>query len=299
MNQILDDLRYSRGSERYALRNGLWLDESFENPRILSSKDGSVLHAKSRRKFLQFANEASLDEDGFGIIHPGYHYSKDGKEFLLTLLEESHRLMIYDPQTGELLDSLYTCSPVKTAEKTFADFNNKIGIVPDWSKNLDAIVNKEMSLKEEKDIGFPSIDEFTRKTPHNLEQGAVVVAVFYDIPDRKMDEDELEFVLTKALNKEDPRPTLELVKRYEGQGYSYIHASKHFIAGGHSFTGLKSFHHSMYGKLKYVLPALKRIEKGMHSESGYVTLKLILPSDKQNLPSNILSFEELELDDVA
>ena len=85
--------------------------------------------------------------------------------------------------------------------------------------------------------------------------------MFFDIPERKLDEDSLELILTKALNKDDQKPVIESACRYDPQGYTYIHQSPKHFAGLHSYPGkLKSAHLSLIGSGSNILSVLDDVE---------------------------------------
>jgi hypothetical protein len=176
------------------------------------------------------------------------------------ILSESHRVLIYDPSTKILIDELYTCSPEKDGKIMFEKTNKRIGN-PIQSVNLKEIVNKEMALAQEPDKLFHSVQDAAGKLRLKPKPNFCVSAVFFDIPEYKLDEDSLELILTRALNKDDQKPVIESACRYDPQGYTYIHQSSKHFAGLHSYPGkLKSAHLSLIGSGSAILSVLDEVE---------------------------------------
>jgi len=177
------------------------------------------------------------------------------------ILSESHRVMIYDPSTKILIDELYTCSPEKDGKIMFEKTNKRIGN-PVQSVNIKEIVCKEMALAEEPEKLFHSVQDAAGKLRLKPKPKFCVSAVFFDIPERKLDEDSLELILTEALNKDDQKPVIESACRYDPQGYTYIHQSSKHFAGLHSYPGkLKSAHLSLIGSGSAILSVLEHVEE--------------------------------------
>lgn len=177
------------------------------------------------------------------------------------VLSESHRVLIYDPSTQILIDELYTCSPEKDGRIMFEETNKRLG-KPIQSVNIKEIVCKDMALEEEPDKLFHSVQAAAGKLCLKPKSNYCVSAVFFDLPEHKLDEDSLELILTKALNKEDQKPVIESACRYDPQGYTYIHQSPKHFAGLHSYPGkLKSVHLSLIGTGSAILSVLDEVEE--------------------------------------
>ncbi len=250
MNQELDE-RFSIGNEIYARFSGIEL-----------SKPKTRLNKISLN---------SLYANNFEILGSSIYPSVEDELMLVYLLSESHLMVLYDQKTKEMFFALYTCSPEKDGRKTFDYFKKKMKKEPDWQSDSKAIVKKEVSLKEEK--GYSSIHEAVEDLKLNPEDENYLSCVFYDIPEKNIDENKLEQIITKAVNVANPKPTTELVHRFDGQGYTYLHKSRRLFGGGHSYPGLKSFHQSVFGKVKHIVPVLASLEKTLESETRYLTLR--------------------------
>jgi hypothetical protein len=177
------------------------------------------------------------------------------------ILSESHRVLIYDPSTRILIDELYTCSPEKDGRIMFEKTNKRLG-APRQTVNLKEIVCKEMALQEEPEKLFHSVPAAAEKLRLKPKTNYCVSSVFFDIPERKLEEDSLELILTRALNKEDQKPVIESACRYDPQGYTYIHQSPKHFAGLHSYPGkLKSAHLSLIGSGNSIISVLDDVEE--------------------------------------
>jgi hypothetical protein len=176
------------------------------------------------------------------------------------ILSESHRILIYNPKTKTLIDELYTCSPEKDGRIMHEKTNKRLGN-PLKNHMLNEIVSKDIALEEEPDKLFHSVQTASDKFKLATDKTFCVSAVFFDIPDRKLDEDSLEDMLTIALNKDDQKPVIESACRYDPQGYTYIHQSSKHFAGLHSYPGtLKSAHLSLIGTGNAILSVLEDVE---------------------------------------
>jgi hypothetical protein len=142
----------------------------------------------------------------------------------------------------------------------FEKTNKRLGN-PAKNHMLNEIVSKEIALQEEPDKLFHSVQAASDKKDLANEKNYCVSAVFFDVPDRKLDEDSLEDMLTLALNKDGQTPVIEAACRYNPQGYTYIHQSAKHFAGLHSYPGtLKSAHISLIGTGNAILSVLEDIE---------------------------------------
>jgi hypothetical protein len=142
----------------------------------------------------------------------------------------------------------------------FEKTNKRLGD-PAKHTMLNEIVSKEIALQEEPDKLFHAVQDAANKFSLANEKNYCVSAVFFDIPDRKLDEDSLEDMLTIALNKDDQKPVIESACRYNPQGYTYIHQSPKHFAGLHSYPGtLKSAHLSLIGTGNAILSVLEDVE---------------------------------------
>lgn len=176
------------------------------------------------------------------------------------ILSESHRAIIYDPNTKILIDELYTCSPEKDGRIMFEETNKRLG-KPRKSVSTCEIVNKAMAEAEEPEKLFHSVQTAAEKLNLKSETQKCVSAVFFDVTESKLDEDSLELILTRALNKEDQKPVIESACRYDPQGYTYIHQSPKHFAGLHSYPGkLKSVHLSLIGPGAGIQSVLEQVE---------------------------------------
>ncbi len=252
--EILDDSKYARGTGIFSIY------EKIELP------------AEPKKRclaLLELGNDTLLAND-FNILdfvpYPGLGNVKPDEPLKYSwILSESHRLMIYDPKTKRLIDELYTCSPEKDGQLMF-EKTNKLLKKPTKTVTLNEIVGKEIALKEEPDKLFHSVKKASTKLRFAPDQNYCVSAVFFDIPDRKLDEDSLELMLTKALNKDDQKPVIESACRYDPQGYTYIHQSSKHFAGLHSYPGtLKSAHLSLIGTGNAVVSVLEDMEEVVYT----------------------------------
>ncbi|HEY5037512.1 MAG TPA: hypothetical protein VIJ93_00410 [bacterium] len=250
MTEFMDDSKYSKGTGLFSI---------YEN--VDFQKDVK----KRCLALLEFGTETLLKND-FIILdfvpYPGL--GRVGENDVLKyswILSESHRVLIYDPTTKRLIDELYTCSPEKDGRLMFEKTNKRIGN-PVKHVSLKEIVNKEMALKEEPDKLFHAVQDASKKLRMAPNANYCVSAVFFDIPDGKLDEDSLELMLTKALNKDDQKPVIESACRYDPQGYTYIHQSPKHFAGLHSYPGkLKSAHLSLIGTGNAIISVLEDVEE--------------------------------------
>jgi hypothetical protein len=143
----------------------------------------------------------------------------------------------------------------------FESANQRIG-KPVKTTHLSEIVSKEMAQQDEPDKLFHSVQDASKKFRMAPKKNYCVSTVFFDMSDRKLDEDSLETMLTKALNKDDQKPVIESACRYDPQGYTYIHQSPKHFAGLHSYPGtLKSAHLSLIGTGEAVVPVLEDMEE--------------------------------------
>jgi len=249
MAELIDDSKYSKGTGIFS---------------VYEKVEFSPDVKKRSQELLDLGNQTLLANDFIilGVIpFPGL--GRVGVTEVLKyswILSESHRVMIYDPTTKILIDELYTCSPEKDGRVMFERTNKKLG-APAQSVNIKEIVNKEMALAEEPDKLFHSVQAAADKLALKPKMNYCVSSVFFDITERKLDEDSLESILTNALNKDDQKPVIESACRYDPQGYTYIHQSSKHFAGLHSYPGkLKSAHLSIIGTGAAILSVLNDVE---------------------------------------
>jgi hypothetical protein len=250
MTELIDDSKYSKGTGIFSV---------YEN--VAFSPDVN----KRCVELLNLGTETLLANDFIILdIIPFPGLGKVGVTEVLKyswILSESHRVLIYDPSTKILIDELYTCSPEKDGTKMFEKTNKRIGN-PVQNVNIKEIVNKEMALTEEPEKLFHSVQDAAGKLCLKPKPNFCVSAVFFDLPERQLDEDSLELILTKALNKDDQKPVIESACRYDPQGYTYIHQSAKHFAGLHSYPGkLKSVHLSLIGSGSTILSVLNDVEE--------------------------------------
>jgi len=249
MTEALDDSKYSKGTGIFSVYKNV------EFPSDIKQRC-TALH--------DFGTQTLLAND-FIILdfvpYPGLG-NIGAKDILMYswILSESHRVLIYNPTTKKLIDELYTCSPEKDGRIMFEQTNKRIG-KPAKSITLNEIVNKEMAMKDEPDKLFRAVASAKTKLGLDPEANYCVSAVFFDIPESKLDEDSLEVILTKALNKDEQKPVIESACRYNPQGYTYIHQSPKHFAGLHSYPGkLKSAHLSLIGTGSAIVSVLEDVE---------------------------------------
>ncbi len=250
MVESLDDSKYAKGTGLFSVYENVSFPENVK---------------KRCSALLEFGNETILKND-FIILdfvpYPGLGNVGAGDVLKYSwILSESHRVLIYDPATKKLIDELYTCSPEKDGKLMFERSNQIIG-KPVKTVSLREIVSKEMARQEQPEKLFHSVQDASKKFRLAPKKNYCVSTVFFDISDRRLDEDSLEVMLTKALNKGDQKPVIESACRYDPQGYTYIHQSPKHFAGLHSYPGtLKSAHLSLIGPGEAVLPVLEDMEE--------------------------------------
>ncbi len=250
MTEAMDDSKYAKGTAIFSI---------YEKVELPADPKKRCL------ALLDLGNDSLLAND-FNILdfvpYPGLgNVAPDAVLKYSWILSESHRVLIYDPNTKRLIDELYTCSPEKDGWLMF-EKTNKLIKKPTKTVSLHEIVGKEMALKEEPDKLFHSVKKACGKLRFAPDSNYCVSAVFFDIPDRKLDEDSLEVMLTKALNKDDQKPVIESACRYDPQGYTYIHQSPKHFAGLHSYPGtLKSAHLSLIGTGSAIVSVLEDMEE--------------------------------------
>lgn len=249
MTEVMDDSKYAKGTGIFSIYEKVDLPADMKK-RCLA--------------LLDLGNETLLAND-FNILdflpYPGLgNVAPDEPLQYSWILSESHRVLIYNPKTKRLIDELYTCSPEKDGRVMFERTNKILG-KPRKSVLLNEIVSKEMALQEEPDKLFHSVENASKRLHLDLDSNYCISGVFFDIPDSKLDEDSLEDMLTKALNKDDQKPVIESACRYDPQGYTYIHQSPKHFAGLHSYPGkLKSAHLSLIGTGRAVVSVLTDFE---------------------------------------
>ncbi len=249
MTEFIDDSRYSKGTGIFSV---------YENVKL------STDVKKRCNELYDLGNDTVLANNFFilGVI-PYPALGAVGVTEVLKyswILSESHRVLIYDPSTQVLIDELYTCCPVKDGRVMFERTNKRLG-APVQTFTLKEIVNKEMAMKEEPDKLFHSVPDAAQKLGLKPRKNYCVSCVFFDMPERQLDEDSLEQTLTRALNKDDQKPVIESTCRYDPQGYTYIHQSPKHFAGLHSYPGtLKSAHLSVIGSGSAILSVLDDVE---------------------------------------
>lgn len=250
MTDAMDDSKYSKGTGLFSVYKKVEFSDDIKK-RCLGLLDlGNKTLLENDFIILDF-----VPYPGLGNVGP-----KDILKYSW-VLSESHRVLIYDPKTKTLIDELYTCSPEKDGRLMFEKMNQLIG-KPVKSISLKEIVSKEMAMQEEPDKLFHAVQEASKKLRLAPEASYCVSAVFFDITDRKLDEDSLEVMLTKALNMDDQKPVIESACRYDPQGYTYIHQSPKHFAGLHSYPGtLKSAHLSLIGTGNAIISVLEEVEE--------------------------------------
>jgi len=247
--EVMDDSKYSRGTGIFSIY------DKVEFPGDARKRSWALLDLGTQ----------TLLDNHFIILDfiPFPGLGQVGEKDILKfswVLSESHRVMIYDPTTKRLIDELYTCSPEKDGSIMFERTNKILGM-PSRSTRLNEIVGKEMAQQEEPERLFHSVKDASGKLSMTPNANYCVSAVFFDVPERKLDEDSLEVMLTKALNKDDQKPVIEAACRYDPQGYTYTHQSPKHFAGLHSYPGtLKSAHLSLIGTGGAVLEVLEEME---------------------------------------
>ena len=249
MPEILDDSKYAKGTAIFSVYDNVELPSDI----------------KKRCMALLDLGTKTLLENNFIILdiipYPGL--GEVGEDDVLKyswILSESHRVLIYDPSKKRLIDELYTCSPEKDGRLMYEKTNKMLG-EPTKNVTLHEIVSKDMAVEEEPEKLFHSVRDASSVLRMNPNSNYCVSAVFFDIPDRKLDEDSLELMLTKALNKDDQKPVIEAACRYDPQGYTYIHQSPKHFAGLHSYPGtLKSAHLSLIGTASAIVSVLEDME---------------------------------------
>jgi len=249
MTESLDDSKYSKGTGIFSIYKKVDFPEDVKKRCMALMDLGTDTLLKNDFIILDF------------VPYPGLGNVGEGDTLKYSwILSESHRVLIYDPKTKTLIDELYTCSPEKDGRLMFEKTNKLIGD-PAKTVNIKEIVNKEMALQEEPDKLFHAVQEASKKLRMAPEANYCVSSVFFDIPERKLDEDSLELMLTKALNKDDQKPVIESACRYDPQGYTYIHQSSKHFAGLHSYPGtLKSAHLSLIGTGNAIISVLEDVE---------------------------------------
>ncbi len=252
--EVLDDSKYARGTGIFSV---------YEKVELPTDPKKRCL------ALLDLGNDTLLAND-FNILdfvpYPGLGNVRPDEPLKYSwILSESHRVLIHDPKTNRLIDELYTCSPEKDGQIMF-EKTNKLLKKPAKTITLNEIVGKEIALKEEPDKLFHSVKKAAGKLRFAPDENYCVSTVFFDIPDRKLDEDSLELMLTKALNKDDQKPVIESACRYDPQGYTYIHQSSKHFAGLHSYPGtLKSAHLSLIGTGNAIVSVLEDMEEVVYT----------------------------------
>ncbi|HVM33484.1 MAG TPA: hypothetical protein VMU88_10145 [bacterium] len=247
--EVMDDSKYAKGTGLFSV---------YENVEFPSDP------VKRCQALMELGTETLL-ANHFNILNfvPFPAVGEVGEKDILKyswMLSESHRVLMYDPAKRRLIDELYTCSPEKDGAIMQEKTNKRLG-KPRKSVSLHEIVSKEMALKEEPDKLFKAVEAASRKLRLAPDENYCVSAVFFDIPDRKLEEDSLEVMLTQALNKDDQKPVIESACRYDPQGYTYLHQSPKHFAGLHSYPGtLKSAHLSLIGSGNAVVSVLEDVE---------------------------------------
>ena len=187
---VIDDSKYAKGTGIFSVYKNVELPTD----------------VKKRCKALMELGTETLLDNNFIILdiipYPGLgNVGEDDVLLYSWILSESHRVLIYDPKKKTLIDELYTCSPEKDGRIMFEKTNKKLGN-PAKNHMLNEIVSKEIALQEEPDKLFHSVQAASDKTGLANDKNYCVSAVFFDVPDRKLDEDSLEDMLTLALNKD-------------------------------------------------------------------------------------------------
>jgi hypothetical protein len=175
MTEALDDSKYAKGTGIFS---------------IYEKVDLPADPKKRCTALLELGNESLLAND-FNILdflpYPGLGNVGPNEVLQYSwILSESHRLLVYDPKTRRLIDELYTCSPEKDGRLMF-ERTNKLLKKPAKTVMLNEIVGKDMALKEEPDKLFHSVKKAAGKLRFSPEANYCVSAVFFDIPDRKLE----------------------------------------------------------------------------------------------------------------
>ncbi len=267
MAECMDDSKYAKGTCLFSIYKDVFFSDDI----------------KKRCLALQELGTETVLENNFIILDivPFPGLGKVGELDVLKyswILSESHRVLIYDPSSKTLIDELYTCSPEKDGRLMLERTNQILG-EPVKAIRLSEIVSKEMANQEEPEKLFHSIQGALEVFRIDSNMNYYVSSVFFDISDRKLDEDSLEVMLTKALNKGDQKPVIESTCRYHPQGYTYIHQSPKHFAGLHSYPGtLKSAHLSLIGSGNAVIPVLEEMEEVIYKRrksEPTISLKII------------------------
>jgi hypothetical protein len=247
---ILDDSRYSRGTGIFSIYDGVALP-SDPGKRALALMDlGTQTLVDNGFTLLGFVPYPGL---GPGVGDDVLRYS--------WILSESHRVLIYDPGTRRLIDELYTCSPEKDGRVMTERTRARLG-PPVQTRRTEEIVAQDLALREEPESLFHLIRDAGLKLGLGAGRNFCVSSVFFGMPEGKLEEDTLEVMLTRALNKGDQKPVIEAACRYDPQGYTYLHQSPKHFAGLHSYPGtLKSAHLSLIGSGDAFLSVLLDMEE--------------------------------------
>jgi hypothetical protein len=250
MTESIDDSKYAKGTGIFSVYEKVPFPDDVKERSLALLAFGTDTLLENDFIILDF-----VPFPGLGNVGP-----KDVLKYSW-ILSESHRVLMYDPASKRLIDELYTCSPEKDGRRMFERTNRLIG-KPAKNILMKEIVSKEMAMKEEPDRLFHSVGDAAGRLGLVPGSNYCVSSVFFDIPDRKLDEDSLEVMLTKALNKDDQKPVIESACRYDPQGYTYIHQSPKHFAGLHSYPGtLKSAHLSLIGTGSAILSVLEDVEE--------------------------------------
>ncbi|MBN2421227.1 hypothetical protein JXB27_03030 [Candidatus Woesearchaeota archaeon] len=282
--------RFSMGHEHYALWNFENLIKEFESPSektrelMDSAEKNGIWIPQNVYDFVWLHNKLSLDADELEPVETSFHREKDNLYVILSLFKESHQLHRLDLKNKLLATSTYTCSDVKNADKVYEYLEKAYG-KPIWKRNLPAIVNLEISKKQEKVCS--SIEEsISFIHPHQEERAAIACVFYHPIPGIMDKENKLEPILTKIFTKGDPEPLTEGIHRFKDQGYSYTHISadegndsknSDVEIGLHTFNEdyLDAIHFSVYGPPKRTIPMLKEVEKRIGTSETKNVLRLI------------------------
>ncbi len=246
-----NDLRYSKGTQICAKFKEVELPDD----------NGETLNGINRK---------SLLANGFHVLDTLSPLPRaDKKQVLVYTLQESHDFVTYNQKTKKLFKVTYSCSPEKTGEIAFEELKKDLKSEPTFYEKTHPIVNKEMVSKDQ---FFKSLEEGFEKLRLPKEKDQYVSCVFFDVPERKIDELSLEGVITEALRKTMIEPIGEHAQRYAGQGYTYTAASN-VIFGAHTYNGLDTIHVSIFGTVDEILPVFQGIEKGINSRTKDITLR--------------------------
>ncbi len=270
----VDERKYSKGNRIISIYHDVHLPNK------------PINLADMMRSLMDFKIE-SLRANGFTILnvkpYPGLGDSLIPGEKLIvgTTLSESEDISIYDPILRNLFCSLNTCSPEKDGSLMLKKQTELLGKEPTIYM-LPEIVDKQLAYEKESQYMFNSVEDAVRSLNLRPDKKYCISVVFFDVNDSKLEEDSLDSMFTKVLNRQDQKPSGEDTQRYFGQGHTYMHFSPRHIVAAHSYPkALKSEDLTIIGNgenLEYVVLDLgQEIYKG--KKSGYALRAKIIAED--------------------